>query len=85
MFRATAPTSPTRLLTPDRYREVHDWVRESCFDALTMSERVTVVVAALIESADGLLDADDLAGALRETATVDLALDLLGRARRACA
>lgn len=85
------PTSPApvdrgpRRITAARYRAAHAWTRAQCFDGWPWSDRVMAVVAALIEDDRGIVHGDDLATAIREPATVDVALDLLGLSGASCA
>lgn len=81
----TTPTPTGRKLTAARYRSVADWTRGQCFDGWPMADQVMAVVAALIEDDRGIVDGADLTLAIREPATVDLALDLLGLSGAACA
>lgn len=73
------PAGPRRI-TANTYRAAAAWTAATCFDGWAWADRVTAVVAALIEDPRGVVDGDDLAAALREPATVDVALDLLARA-----
>lgn len=79
------PTPAGRILTAARYRSVAEWTRTQCFDGWSWADKVMAVVAALIEDEHGIVHGDELARAVAEPATVDVALDLLGASGAACA
>ena len=80
------PLTPARRrITANRYRAAHAWTRAQCFDGWPWPDRVMAVVAALIEDDHGVVHGDDLADAIREPATVDVALDLLRLSGASCA
>lgn len=83
--RTPAPAPGRRRITAHRYRTVRAWTAAQCFDGWAMADRVMAVVAALIEDDAGVVHGDELAVAIRETATVDCALDLLGLSGATCA